>query len=263
MSISNTFNWNRFLRVYKQNMIHNNKLMLYASVGYCGVVFIVLTIGQLGNSLEPFTINVFLQFMVAFLAIFGVLYIGYSFPAFRNKENSISYLTLPASTFEKVLFEFINRIVLSLIALPLLFWLTFNLHGSVFELFSGIRFDAIGIRDILEIDISPVDEMFWAKALILSCTILIGVLPFTGAAMFSKQPLIKTLFSISIILMSYFGMIYIIVEPLGLNNYSSNEELFLVPTENDSALRFFATFASASALVMLSVAYLKVKEKEV
>lgn len=263
MSISNTFNWNRFLRLYKQNMIHSNRLMLYASVGYCGVIFIVLTIGQLGNDLEPFTINAFMQFMTVFLAVFGILYIGYSFPAFRNKENSISYLTVPASAFEKTLFEFVNRIVLSLIALPLLFWLTFNIHGSVFELFTRTDFNAIGISDILAIDVSPVDDLFWALSMMVSGILLVAVLPFTGAALFSKQPLIKTLFSISVILLVYFGMTYIVVEPMGLREYQPSKDMWFVPTDEGPAIRFFACVTFISVVVMLFVAYLKLKEKEV
>lgn len=265
MSISNTFNWSRFLNVCKQNVIHNTRLMVFASIGYCGVIFIVLTIGQLGNNLEPFTVEAFLQFMLTFLVIFSVLYTGYSFPAFRNKESSISYLTLPASAFEKVLFEFLNRVALSLILLPLLFWVIFNLHGSVFELFTKTDFDAIGPSDILAIDISPIDSLFWAKFLIISCTVLVLVLPFTGAAMFSKQPLIKTLFSIAVILVIYFGIVYLVMEPLGLSNYTINEDndLRLVPTNENQALRFFACSAFLSVIVMLVVAYLKIKEKEV
>lgn len=261
--MNNVFNWSRFLRVCKQNMINNKRLMLYASVGYIGVIFIVLTIARVGNDFEPLGANAFLQLMVTFLAIFGILYIGYSFPSLRNKESSISYLTLPASTFEKLLFEFGNRVFLALIVLPFLFWLAFNVHGFVFELANKKAFDPIGISDLLAIDISPIDEMIWAKALIVSCTLLVLVLPFTGAAIFSKQPLIKTLFSIAIILTGYFGIIYIVMEPLGLGDYEVNGDLFLLPEKENSALRFFSIVASIATLVMLVVAYLKLKEKEV
>ncbi|MFK7951743.1 MAG: hypothetical protein AB8B73_02780 [Ekhidna sp.] len=263
MSIKNTFNWKRFLLVCKQNLINNQKLMVFASIGFIGVVFIGLTMVQAGNDFQPLGVEIFLQMMITFMAIFGVLYIGYSFPSLRNKESSISYLTMPASAFEKLLFEFLNRVVLSLIALPILFWIAFNIHGVVFELGTKKAFELIGISDVLAIDISPVDEMFWAQALIVSCTFLVLVLPFTGAAIFSKQPLIKSLFSIAIILMSYFAVVYIVMEPLGLGEYEVNGELFLLPTGENSALRFFSIATFISVLVMLTVAYLKLKEREV
>lgn len=263
MSISNTFNWKRFLLVCKQNLINNQKLMVFASIGYIGVILIVLTVAQAGNDFQPLGVEVFLQMMVTFLAIFGILYIGYSFPSMRNKESSISYLTMPASAFEKLLFEFLNRIVLSIILLPLLFWLAFNVHGIVFELGAKGPFNVIGLSDILAVDISPIDEQFWAKALIISCSLLVLVLPFTGAAIFSKQPLIKSLFSVAVLLMGYFAIVYVVMEPLGLGEYEVNGDLLLLPDGDDSVMRFFSIIAFISTLVMLVVAYLKLKEKEV
>ena len=105
--------------------------------------------------------------------------------------------------------------------------------------------------------------MIWAQALILSCSFLVLVLPFTGAAIFSKQPLIKSLFSIAIILMGYFGIVYIVMEPLGLGNYEVGGDLLLLPEGEKGAMRFFAIAAFTSSIVMLVVAYLKLKEKEV
>ena len=244
-------------------MINNQKLMVFASIGYLGVIFIVLTIAQSSNDFKPLGAEMFLQLVITFMAIFGILYIGYSFPSLRNKESTISYLTMPASSFEKLLFEFLNRIVLSLIVIPLLFWFAFNMHGIVFELGTHEAFELVGISDVLAIDISPIDEMFWAQALIVSCSLLVLVLPFTGAAIFSKQPLIKSLFSVAIILMAYFGIIYIVMEPLGLGEYEVNGDLYLLPTGENNAMRFFSIVTFVSTLVMLSVAYLKLKEKEV
>ena len=137
------------------------------------------------------------------------------------------------------------------------------MHGIVFELGTHEAFELVGISDVLAIDISPIDEMFWAQALIVSCSLLVLVLPFTGAAIFSKQPLIKSLFSVAIILMAYFGIIYIVMEPLGLGEYEVNGDLYLLPTGENNAMRFFSIVTFVSTLVMLSVAYLKLKEKEV
>ncbi len=263
MSINNTFNWNRFLLVCKQNLINNKRLMIYGSIGYIGVIFIVLTIARVGNDFQPLEIRIFLEMMMTFIAIFSILYIGYSFPALRNKESSISYLIMPASAFEKLLFEFFNRVVLSLVALPFLFWIAFNVHGIVFELGAKDEFNIITPSDLLAMDIPPLDEIFWVIPLILSCSFLALVLPFTGAAMFSKQPLIKTMFSVAIILMIYFGIVYIVMEPLGLGNYEVNGDLFLLPEGENGALRFFSILTSIGVIVMLVVAYLKLKEKEV
>ncbi len=252
--------------LFKQHLIHNSKLLLFSSVGFCGVVYIILVLAQLSRDLEPLDAEVFVNSMVAFVAIFGALYAGYSFPAFRNKENTITYLTLPASVLEKFLFEFVNRIFITLIVLPFLFWLMFNLEGYTFELFNGLGlgFNPVGFSDLMAMDV-PNDEVpFWARVMIVSISFLVFVLPFTGAAMFSKQPLVKTLFSIAIIIAFYVGFIYIVVEPLGLSEYDIDEsKMWLFPGDETSAFQFLTVAAVLANLVMLSVAYLKVKEKEV
>ena len=151
-----------------------------------------------------------------------------------------------------------------LIVLPFLFWLTFNLEGYTFELFNGLGFNPIGISDFMAME-NPVKEIpAWAKVMILSASFLVFVLPFTGAAMFSKHPLVKTLFSIAIIIAFYVTYIYIIVEPLGLSEYDIDEsELVLFPDDEVGAFQMFSLLAIAANLVMLAVAYMKIKEKEV
>lgn len=263
MSINNTFSWSRFLLLCKQYQIQNGKFLMYAAVGYCGVIFIILSLGQLGNDGEAFDMNVFLQLMVTFGAIFGVLYNGYSFSPFRSKENTISYLMIPASAMEKFLFELLSRIGLALVLLPFLYWLTFNIQGLFFELIGEAEFETIWFSTFADMDISPVDKHFWLPVMIISACLLVFVLPFTGAAIFSKQPLIKTLFSVAIIMAIFGSVIYIVMEPMGLKNYNANDSLWLLPNEQGAIFRFFAILLILSNVVLLFSAYLKIKEKEV
>ncbi len=263
MSTNNVFSLKRFGRLLKQNFIHNNRMMLYASVGYFGLVFFILFLVQLGSDFVPNSIGVFLTVMAIVVPIVGILYIGYSFPAFRSREKTFSYLTLPASSLEKFLFEIVNRILVVLIILPILYWMAFNLEGFVFQLFrSDSVFSPIGFSDIGAIDISPVDQNTWLQVIIMSGALLVVVMPFTGAATFSKQPLIKTLFSIALIFIFYIGYAYIAIEPLGVGKYNPNDSMVIFPTSDEAAFRFFGMFLSVATLVMLTVSFLKLKEKE-
>ncbi|MEP1097316.1 MAG: hypothetical protein ABJG78_19525 [Cyclobacteriaceae bacterium] len=264
MSTNNTFKGSRFKLLFKQAAIHNNKMMLYSSVGFCGVVFLILIFSQLGNDFRPHDAEMFLGFLTGFVAVFGILYSGYSFPAFRSKENTISYLTLPASTFEKFLFEFTSRIIIMLIALPFLFWLTFNFEGYVFELFGGPDFNPVGISDLMKT--APFSEAVpsWAYVLMTFSSFLVFVLPFTGAAMYSKQPLVKTLFSLAVVIVFFVTYAYIVIEPLGLGKYEvDNSVMWLIPRSESGALKFASFLVFIANLTMLSVAYFKLKEKEV
>jgi len=151
-----------------------------------------------------------------------------------------------------------------LIVLPFLFWLTFNLEGYVFKLFGGPVFDPVGISDLLKTPPAEADIPFWAYTFMTSAAFLIFVLPFTGAAMFSKQPLVKTLFSIALVIAFFVTYAYIVIEPFGLSKYDVNESnMWLIPRSESGALKLATFLAVVSNLTMLSVAYFKLKEREV
>lgn len=58
---------------------------------------------------------------------------GRSIPALKNKYSSTIYLTLPASSLEKTLVQWLFRLVLPLILYPILFWVTANLTVELYQ----------------------------------------------------------------------------------------------------------------------------------
>lgn len=265
MSSNNTFNFKRFGLLFKQHFIHNTRLLLFATIAYVGVIFILLSIVQIGNDRMPHELDSFRGFLLGFVTVFGILYSGYSFPAFRNKESTINYLMVPASTIEKFLFELISRIGLILLLLPLLFWVTFHLQGYFFNLFSEASFAPIAFSEAIEI---PVGEQVkgyyaWVKTMLVSLVVLGLVCAFTGSAMFNKQPLVKTLFSVATLVIFYSLVIYVAFEHFGITDYNPNESVWLIPADGVKAFKFFAILIIITNLVLLFVAYLKLKEKEV
>lgn len=249
----------------KQHYIQNQKLLLFASVAYVGVIFLLLTIVQMSNDREPHDLEMFRGFIVGFVAVFGILYTGYSFPAFRSKENTINYLMVPASVLEKFLFEFVTRLSIVLILLPGLFWLTFHFQGYFFNLFTPEKFESIGFGMATDFEFPDQIQEFqsWFMTMIIALVMLGFVLPFTGGAMFSKQPLVKTLFAVALIVIFYVTVTYILLEPMGFGEYQPNESLWLMPHSEKGAMQFFGTLAIIGNLVILFVAYRKLKEREV
>lgn len=262
---NNLFNGKRFLLLCRQHFIHNSQLLLLATVAYVGVIFIVLSIVQINNQLHPHNIDSFLGFLIGFVAVFGILYVGHSFPAFRSKEKTINYLMVPSSLPEKFVFEFISRIGILVVVLPLLFWLTFHLQGYFFTIFSDYRFDAIGLQYLTKLDLPEVETLPWVITLISLAVLLGFVLAFTGAAMFLKQPLVKTLFSLAVIFIFYSAYTYIVMKPLGVGQYNLTAEMWLIPPMGDgtAGFKFFSIALLLSNMLMLFVAYRKLKEKEV
>ncbi|MEM7110765.1 MAG: hypothetical protein AAF519_21220, partial [Bacteroidota bacterium] len=100
-------------------------------------------------------------------------------------------------------------------------------------------------------------------ALILSAILLGFVLPFTGATMFTKQPLVKTLFAVALIIIFYTTYIYFVAEELGVNKYGPNDSMWLILSNEAGAFRFFAIALMIANVILLFVAYRKLREKEV
>lgn len=259
---SNIFNWKRFSLLFRQHFIHQSQLLLLSTGAYIGVIFIILSLVQLGNNLQPHELTSFQAFLMAFVPIFALLYVGHSFPAFRAKESAISYLMTPASVLEKFAFEFVSRIGLMLVALPFLFWCTFNLQGYFFTLFTDYGFQPIGLQHTVILDV-PLQYRNALYALVAGGVLLALSLAFTGSAMFDKQPLVKTLFSLAVVVALFVGYSYIVVVQLGVGRYNPPDEMVLIPNNEAEAIGVVALACFVGAIVMLVVAYQKLKEREV
>lgn len=257
---NNIFSWKRFQLLFTQHFIHNSQFLLLSTGAYIGVIFIVLSLTQVGNNLEPHGLDSFQGFLVGFVTVFGILYVGHSFPAFRSKESTISYLMMPASALEKFLFEFVSRIGLILVTLPLLYWVTFHVQGYFFTMFTDPVFEPISARYLVKID-DNVPTLIYS--LIAGGVLFALSLAFTGSAMFTKQPLVKSLFAVATVVMFFVGYSYIVIEHIGVGKYNPPERMLLVPLEEDSALSAVTVALFAATLVMLIVAYRKLKEREV
>ncbi len=227
---------------------------------YVGVIFIVLSLVQVANDLQPHNLENFQGFLIGFVTVFGILYVGHSFPAFRSKESTISYLMIPASPLEKFLFELVVRIALVLLTLPILYWLVFHVQGYFFNVFTDLPFVPVNAQYLVRIDEN-------VPTLVYSLTaggVLFALsLAFTGSAMFTKQPLVKSLFAVALIVMFFVGYVILVAEYLGLGKYNPPEEMVLVPLDETKALAAVTFALFAGTVVMLFVAYQKLKEREV
>jgi hypothetical protein len=260
---NNIFSRKRFLLLFKQHVIHQAQLLLLSTGAYVGVIFIVLSIAQVGNDLQPHGLENFQGFLIGFVTVFGILYVGHSFPAFRSKESTIYYLMTPASVLEKFAFEFVSRIGIILLSLPLLFWVTFHLQGYIFSIFTVEVFNPIGMQNLVMIDDVPADYQFLIYSLVTGAVLFALSLAFTGAAMFTKQPLVKSLFAVAVIVMFFVGYSYIVIEHLGVGRFNPPDRMLLVPLHEESALQAVTVALFTGTVVMLFVAFRKLKEREV
>lgn len=260
---NNTFSTKRFALLWKQHVFQNTDFILLATGAYVGVIFIILSIAQLGNGLRPHDHNSFQGFLIGFVSVFGVLYAGHAFPAFRTKESTITYIMVPASALEKFVFEFTNRICITILLLPLLYWATFHLQGYVFTIFANEEFQPIGPHYLVAIGVNEPDYAILIYTLITSGILLALVLAFTGASMFNKQPLVKSLFAVAVVAAFFTGYSYIVIEELGVGRYNPPENMVLLAMGEFEILRQVSIVLIMTIVVMLIVAFRKLKEREV
>jgi hypothetical protein len=233
-------------------------------VAYVGAIFVVLSVAQVSDSLQPHGLDSFQAFLIGFVAVFGVLHAGHAFPAFRAKESTVNYLMVPASALEKFVLEFVNRICITILVLPLLYWITFHLQGYFFNIFSDEAFQPVGLKHLVSLDMpEPGADSFLIYGLVTAAILLALVLAFTGAAMFNKQPLVKSLFAVALIVMGFTGYSYIVLEHLNVGRYNPPDTMVLLPMKERDVLLFLSIMIMLTNVVMLFVAFRKLKEREV
>lgn len=264
MSPNNTFSIPRFLNLAKQNFAHNQKLILFTVIGFSGLLFILFFLIQLSNDLKQGTDPEI--FVPAFMVVFcgtAVLFCGNAFPGFRTKEKTFSYLTLPASATEKFVLEICTRMIVLFLIIPAFFLLMFHFEGFVFHLFySKATFETLDLASINEL--FPSDEVAGQiKPLVSGMVFTALLVVFTGAAHFERFPLVKTLFVIAVLFFSTLGIMFVVIEKLGLGKYNPNESLWLFPNSGSQAITFFTCAFWVINLVLVIAAFLKLKEKEV
>lgn len=264
MSTNNTFSLPRFIQLAKQNFVHNQKLILLTLIGFCGALFILFFLIQLSNDLQPGADpQIFLPtFMVIFIGG-GLLFVGNAFPGLRTKEKTISYLMLPASSFEKYLLELLSRLIVLFIVVPILFWITFHFEGFIFQMFySDANFSVMELYRIP--NMIPEDPAStWIKSLIAGLGMMGLLIAFTGAAHFERYPLVKTMVIVAVLFFSTMGILYVVIEKMGLSNYHPNDSLWLFPESGKQAVGFAAIAIWLVDLVLIASSFLKIKEREV
>ena len=198
--------------------------------------------------------------------LFGVvgllLYVGNSFPDFRKKETTVSFVMTPVSVFEKFVFEFITRIILYTVMYPVIFYLAAHLSFYISVTLYSVRVFYPFNFDVL-FNFNKQYETVMLYVIPAVYFFMISVF-FAGAAVFRRYPLIKTLVISGLFLLSVFGYFnFILFDKMKLTygmEYFFEER---IPNGTDMLLKFITVILVLSAIAVLFYAYFKVKEKEV
>ncbi len=265
MTANNTFDIRRFGMYIRYHAIQNYKMILISIFGFSAATFMLLFFVQIANDLRPLDHDTIRGTFLFIFFVTGIIYCGTAFPGLRSKEKAIGWLLLPVSTFEKYIFEFINRILLFLVLMPLLFWMVYLIEGSfVSMIFPSYKMNMTFITSIIFYDFQPpVEYKSWYILLISSLVSLAFIIPLTGATAFMKHPLLKTLLAFAIVFLFHFLLGFFLVQVLELDRYSPRNESILFVGSEKSALIFFTTYSLIINFALIACGYFKIKEREV
>jgi hypothetical protein len=239
----------------------NKKLIMISLAGLTGTMFIAFFLFQSMVQFEFWTQSDYMTtFIILFLSL-GFLYASNSFPAFRSNSKSLAYLMLPASNSEKYVFELLTRIVAFIIIMPVLYWIVANIEGIIVHQFVpkfvNYKFSYI---DFISKFLKTQTNIFWGIIASSQAILFVFTAAFAGASHFSKSPIIKTLFTFSIIVVGYDLYTYLLYRAFNLKEYHPTVP-FIFFTK-DRVLMLFALGGLLINLTLLAIAWFRLKEKE-
>jgi len=263
MQTNHSFSMQRFFLLCKQSLIINKKLIIIALVGFVGTLFIALMLFQSAsaNDFKGWNLD---DYIVLFFFLFfglGIICTSLSFPAFRSKEKSMAFLMLPSSSSEKYVFEILTRLVVFILLMPLLYWAVANIEGAIMHYyypeFEHYKFSfEEAYYKITNSDRNNYRLIF----MVVQGGLFAFIFSFAGASYFSKSPLLKTLFTFSVIVAGYALLSILLFKSLNISEYQSGRNVFHM--DKDDALIFGAIGLTVINLSLLAVSWFNLKEKE-
>lgn len=264
MHTNNKFSFQRLMMLFKQSLRVNKKVIGISLGGVTGVLFLSLILLQNMSDFQRWTNRDYIDVYLFFFFSLGIIYSSQAFPAFRSKEKSMTYLTLPVSTSEKYIFELLTRVIGFILLMPLLFWIVANIEGSIVHYYepSFINYKFSFNHVFTELNNSkPIPG--WNKLAIIQSGLFVFIAVFTGASHFKKSPLVKTLFAVSVVIIGYLLFIYLLYKGLNINKYSTSNNRVLFIKSEEEAIAFYSLAATVVNLSLLAIAWFRIKEKEI
>lgn len=250
----------RFYRLLRANILENYKTIAMMLGGlFLALVFVMYLI-QLSNNMGSWDKQHYITYFIISFLITGLLYTGHAFPAFRNKEKTIHYLTLPASGGEKFAVEIVARLLSFLILYPIIFWLAVTFESSLIEKIYA-RYEYIpfayqsGINDFFR-NAEPI-----VKTLFFMGMVGLLITAFTGASSFKRFPFVKSVLIFGLLLGFFITLIWYLMDVMDLKNYRKETVVFI--SSEVEFTRFLVIGLAIAMTGLLSAAYFKLKEKEV
>ena len=259
------FNMGRFARLFRNDLMINQKMYLFTLVGLSLAIYALSYFTMATN--KGYSNNDYSALFVVYLMAIGVI-VGTAFPAFSNSIKTNHYLLSPGSSFEKLLIQFSIRLVIFVPLALIIFWTATHLAKAsmIPDLENG--FDpAKKIADFqfakLFNQLDPGHEKLMFGVTLFS----ISTILFAGSVFFNRFALVKTLIAATLVV----GMVFLsfvlfshIFYPEFVKGFDVHLNHYVIDGDRLNNLTFLGyIIGGLSWLFFLPLAYFKLKEKEV
>lgn len=254
------FSFKRFGLLFKRELIMKQSFLLMASIGVIiaitGITLVTLAIDK--NYRNWGENDQFVLFAILF-SLSGIVFSGTAFPAFRNSKKTMDYLLIPNSLAEKYMFEVLFRIFIIVLVFPLLFWIGSNLAAVVFNSFTAYPYDLDYNMWLPFRFIHKESGFVELEILIYALVLFVSSIAFTGAAFFSKVPLLKTIIFIAVFIGASLFYGWILDEIFDFTHVTG----FHPDISEETGTNIMTAFLLFSILALHVSAFFRLKEKEV
>lgn len=257
---NNIFSLSRFGLLVKREFLMRKSFLAYISTTML-IVTILITIFVMLNehNYRHWDAKDQFELFIPLFIIFGILFNGTAFPAFRSNKKTLDYILTPNSITEKYSFEFLFRIMLFPIAFTIVYWIGSNLSGFIANSVVANHYDFS--YNILTPFIELKDFTDFKEAHIATYLgiLFVASIPFAGAAFFSGNPLPKTAVFVAILFAIILSYGWFIDEVIHFRMRNSPFK----HTSKETASNIISFILAISTLVLHTTVFLRLKEKEV
>lgn len=252
------FSLNRFGNYAASALMLRSRQLLLTAIAVPSGFFLLMTFIMMFNGKWMF--DEWISTLMLISVSLGILFIGSSFPALRSKKESISFLMVPASAFEKYLYELLMRLVLYCILFPVVFYVVGNLSLSVADSlrtymgrsFYNSEYFSFALFKGQFRDIFP---------LFVAIIVFVYTLFFAGATTFRRMAIVKTLAFVGGCLVTFLGYIGFLNTKFRVK-YTWTECLYDGFEHKSDFIHLLCFVFIILSMVALVYAYFKLKEKE-
>jgi len=259
------FNSGRFARLFRNDLLINQKTYMFAIAGISIALYLFSYFIMRSNNGSFHRTEDYIPLVFMYLMAIGVA-IGTSFPALKDQIKLSNYLLAPGSTFEKFMVQFVIRIILFIPIALFLFWVIMHLTKATMFPNPERGFDPSLIVDFHFSDLFKNGPGFRDRVVIFVSIFSLASLLFAGSAYFNRFALVKTIIItvavIFLVIMSFVGFSHIFY-PAETHGFDMKLKMYEITHDINNVQLAAYLLGCLSWIFFLALAYFKLKEKEV